>query len=122
MRMSSIALALFALCIGSAAQTERLCKNNADLVGACFSLHGKVYYSNGTPPLRIWKVGTKRILGILPAENEIVPKNLARALKGFDKQVYGNFDVCPFSKEKPGAMQMVCVESAKALRIRRISN
>ena len=122
MRMSSIALPLLVFCTGSTAQTERLCKNNADLVGACFSLHGKVYYSNGTPPLRIWKVGTKRILGVLPAENEIIPKNLAQALRGFDRQVYGNFDVCPFTKEKPGDMQMVCVESARGLRIRRISN
>jgi len=26
--------------------------------------------------------------------------------------VYGNFEVCPFTESKPNEMQMVCVESA----------
>ena len=69
--------------------------------------------------MRIWRVGTKRILGVLPPENEIVPHNLAKALAGFDKQIYGNFEVCPFTLEKPGEMQMVCVESADHLIVRK---
>ena len=27
--------------------------------------------------------------------------------------VYANFQVCPLTKEGPGAMQLVCVESAR---------
>ena len=27
-------------------------------------------------------------------------------------EIYGDFNVCPFTKQKPGHMQMVCIESA----------
>jgi len=62
------------------------CKNNAYLVGQCFRLHGRAFFSNGTPSLRIWHVGTKRILGVSAhpeaddAEDPIAPANLLSAL------------------------------------------
>jgi hypothetical protein len=69
--------------------------------------------------MRIWRVGTDRILGVVPAEDEIIPKGLRKALDegGQWPEVFGDFEVCPFTKEKPGEMQMVCVESASRLVI-----
>jgi len=78
-------------------------------------------YTNGTPSLRIWRVGTNRILGVLPPEDEIIPPNLKLALQGWDKWVYADLEVCPFTKEKRGEMQMVCVESAEHLVVQKLT-
>jgi hypothetical protein len=32
---------------------------------------------------------------------------------GWGVEAYGDFTVCPFTKQKPGEMQMVCIESAE---------
>jgi hypothetical protein len=90
----------------------RPCKTDPDIVSACFALHGRVSLYNGAPAIRMWRVGTNRLLGILDSEDEIMPSSLTEKL-GFGKVVYGDFEVCPFTKERPGEMQMVCVESAK---------
>ena len=62
----------------------------------------------------MWSVGTKRILGVVPSENEIVPE-ITKQHVNFDTRLYGDFEVCPFSREKPGEMQIICVESAANL-------
>jgi hypothetical protein len=83
------------------------CKSDPDIVDACFTVHGRLRAGNGTPTLRIWRVGTKRILGV---HDDIIPENLA---VGWDVEAYGDYLVCPFTKQRPGEMQMVCVESAQ---------
>jgi hypothetical protein len=102
-------------------ETSKICKGNPALVGACYVIHGRATYGNGTPALRIWPVGTKRMLGVTSgqfaddAEDPIVPKNLR-----FDpsQRAYGDCEVCPFTVERPGHMQMVCVQSAKNLAVK----
>lgn len=49
------------------------------------------------------------------ADDPIVPKQLA-----FDpsRKAYGDFEVCPFTPERAGTMQMVCVESVRNFSIR----
>jgi hypothetical protein len=54
-------------------------------------------------------------LGVLPSENEIVPKCLAKTVTP-TSEVTGDFLVCLFSVEKEGRMQMVCVQSVGELR------
>src|SRR5437879_3200137 len=39
------------------------CKSDPDPVGACFTVHGRLFFANGGPP-RIWRIGTDRILGV----------------------------------------------------------
>ena len=85
------------------------CKTDPDIIGACFEFHGRLFIANGGPSLRIWRIGTKRILGV---PNEIMPEALDVHM-GFDVEAYGDFTVCPFTAERPGAMQMVCIESAE---------
>ena len=87
--------------------------------------------------MRMWKVGTKRIMGILSGPNSQrhdledslhpeLPSNLERAYEaeykrrvamkdpdaGDSEPVFGDFEVCPLEPERPGWMQPVCIESA----------
>lgn len=95
---------------------ERRCSLSPNLVGACFTFHGRLGFSNGTPDCRIWRVGTKRILGVLdPSESDQYNENptLPRGVECYPGTItYADFTVCPFTKERAGEMQMVCVESA----------
>lgn len=56
------------------------CRRNPALVASCFTLHGRLFVGNGAPSMRIWRVGTKRILGVLPSEAEIVPADSMRRI------------------------------------------
>jgi len=130
MKRLSLGTAVLLNCIAIVAQQQpkhdksaAQCKNNTYLVGECFRLHGRAFYSNGTPDLRIWQVGTKRILGVTRLSqaddtvDPIPPQNLLNALRGFDHFVFGDFEVCPFTPKRQGHMQMVCVERAENLVI-----
>lgn len=88
----------------------RTCENDPDIVAACFIVHGRLSFWNGTPSARIWRIGTKRMLGVY---DDILPGTLGLSLHGFDDAVFGDFYVCPFRRQRPSAMQFVCVESVK---------
>lgn len=90
------------------------CKNDPDIVSACFIVHGRLAFYNGGPSTRIWRVGTHRMLGI---PTETIPENVSELLGGhpFDAEIYGDFHVCPFEKQEAEHMQMVCIESASHL-------
>jgi len=70
--------------------------------------------------MRIWRVGTKRIFGVLPAEDEIVPEPLKKYV-GLMPNLYGDLLACPFTAPRPGEMQMVCIEAASHLVVERYS-
>ena len=87
------------------------CRAGAGLVGPCFNIHGRLTATNGTPSIRIWIVGTKRLLGVVPAEAEIMPEALRRYVEG-GSSVFADFEVCPMTPSRPGTMQDVCIQSA----------
>ena len=92
------------------ADESMACKNDPDIVDACFTFRGRIALYNGGWMRRIWRVRTNRMLGV---EDEYHgPGNLDL---DWDHEVWGNFTVCPFEKEKPGQMQFVCIESADHL-------
>src|ERR1700678_3076586 len=84
-------------------EARRLCSGNAAVIGKCYRVHGRAFATNGTPNLRIWQIGTDRILGVTGSgiadddEDAIVPDNLLRALNGDEHFVFGDFEVCPFT-------------------------
>ena len=93
------------------------CKSNPQLAAACFTVHGRLSAYNGTPSLRIWPIGTHRLLGILKDEDPLaLPENIRNEV-GFEKDIYGDFLVCPFTQSKPGQMQFVCVEAVSNFRV-----
>jgi hypothetical protein len=51
---------------------------------------------------------------MLGVQDDIVPEWLAPRLE-WDASYYGDFYVCPFTKENSYEMQLVCVESADKL-------
>lgn len=82
-------------------------------------VHGRLSVYNGAPALRIWKIGTRRVLGVsdqrfLKAGYKNIPDNI-RGMVNQDTDVYGDFHVCPFTKSRPNEMQLVCVEIGKNL-------
>lgn len=91
------------------------CKNDPDLVGACFTVHGRMAMYNGGMTYHIWRVGSRRMLGVV--EDSTVPYSLTSKLT-WENAAFGDFYVCPFSTRKSGEMQFVCVEAVSNLRFK----
>jgi len=103
--------------------TDKSCRTHPQLIGKCFAVHGRLSVYNGTPAVRLWRSGSRRILGVseqrfnLPGYRNL-PESLSRQLNG-DNEVFGDFLVCPFTRPKPREMQLVCIESAKNMSIQK---
>jgi hypothetical protein len=115
-------IVLFAVFIALPVASRPLtCKGNSEVIDKCFTVHGRATFGSGTPALRIWPIGTKRMLGVTAgpiaddADAPICPKEMLKFDDGIEE--YGDFEVCPFTSDKPGRMQMVCVESVSNLVI-----
>lgn len=98
---------------------EASCKEKPDLVGDCFEVHGRLFVANGTPAFRIWRVGTKRILGVAGGEKPVLPASFLEFVSP-TSNLYGDFLVCPLSEARPGEMQSVCIESGQRLVVERL--
>ena len=94
---------------------EPHCKSNPKLVGACFTVRGRLSYWNGTPSTRIWIVGTQRVLG-LSEEDTDLPSSVKAHLRAFGDEIIADYFVCPLTKYRKGEMQMVCVQSASEIQ------
>ncbi len=96
---------------------DKSCREHPQLTGKCFAVRGRLSVYNGTPAIRLWRSCTRRMLGVSEQRFTVpgyrnLPEHLAEQLNG-DNQIVGDFLVCPFTKSKPRAMQLVCIESAK---------
>lgn len=96
---------------------ESKCEGNPNVVGKCFLVHGRLSFYNGAPSARIWVIGTKHMLGV---HDDVLPGQLGLKMSNFDTEAFGNFRVCPFTKEKPGAMQFVCIASANKVKYKKV--
>jgi hypothetical protein len=107
---------------------------------SCYWTHGRLTFCCGTPAVRVWKIGTHRVLGIYSGpeafdsnrgeiidgdnENPAMPTNLEIAVSEFRKRmnenpaVFGDFELCPLEPEKSKTMQAACIESAKDFILR----
>lgn len=92
------------------------CAANPRIVAPCFDVRGRLSFWNGAPSARIWRIGATRMLGI---HADLLPPDLAPTTIDFDTQIWGTFSVCPFTLQKPGHMQFVCIESWRDIAIRR---
>jgi len=128
--MRQLAILVFLVVLGSsfalsqepAPLQKKSCKEHPKIIGACFSVSGRLSAYNGAPTLRIWKTGTRRILGVSEQRFQEVgyvniPEDI-RSKVNFDTDLFGTFIVCPFTRQRPNEMQMVCVESGKNLETR----
>lgn len=103
------------------------CRNSPMRVAPCRTIRGRLMLTNGTPSMRIWPVGSRRILGVIhprTGDGEFVGP-LPRAVEGalrteqWSKRVFADYVVCPLSRERAGRMQMVCIEAARNVVVRR---
>jgi hypothetical protein len=72
----------------------------------------------------LWPLGTRRLLGIIDPNDvsnapgpTILPVDIKNKLD-WDKDVLGDFTVCPLTKQQAGRMQTVCIASGKKLVVR----
>jgi hypothetical protein len=102
---------------------DRPCSKHPLLVGSCFTVRGRLSVYNGAPSLRIWRIGTKRILGVSEQRFAVagyrnVPENI-RAEIDQNKALFGDYLVCPFTKPKENEMQIVCIEKVSNLVVKK---
>lgn len=96
---------------------------------SCYWTHGRLNFYNGAPSYRIWKIGTKRILGVyggaltyLPRTDKDsqlpeFPSEIDRVFRPPDNAVYADFQIRPLEPERKGEMQAVCIESASNIAV-----
>jgi hypothetical protein len=78
---------------------NKSCKEHPRLIGPCFNVHSRLSYYNGAPSLRLWPVGTHRLLGIsegrfaLPGYDNVPSAVIAR-LANFENEMFADFTVC----------------------------
>ena len=95
------------------------CREHPQLVGSCFNVHGRLAVYNGAPALRILKIGTRRLLGVSEQRFAIagyrnIPEEIQAKINQ-DTLLYGDYLVCPFTKQRKQEMQLVCIEKATNL-------
>ena len=126
--MNSLTTALFVVALAASPtiavesdrSTDKPCRESPAVIGRCFAIHGRMNFWNGTPSVRIWKVGSHRILGVSDRKVEgysNIPDGPLQQL-GWDTDLFADFLVCPFTSDQPGTMQLVCVDSASKVLIR----
>lgn len=101
---------------------EKPCRSQPRLAGRCFTVRGRLSLYNGSPTIRLWRSGTRRMLGVSSSYSEAgyssIPAEMERQLN-WETELWGDFEVCPFTPRRPGEMQMICIESGKNLVARR---
>jgi len=60
--------ATFEVPIAEARDMGTQCRLSPVVVSACFAVHGRLLLYNGSPAFRIWRIGTKRMLGVLASD------------------------------------------------------
>ena len=104
------------------------CRLSPHIIAPCFTVHGLLSVWNGTPSLRISRMGNRRVLGVVGGDRDaragdrdgdsppILPPSLESAIRpttaGQFTSVYGDFRVCPLTWERPGHMRFVCIDRA----------
>jgi len=87
----------------------------------CFKHHGRlVSMSSGSPSLRIWLIGTKRIVGL---EDSTIPPGIEPYLSATSPEysaIYGDFELCPIEPDKPGHMRRTRLVKAENLVVQNV--
>lgn len=86
----------------------------------CYWTRERLWIAQGGPSIRLWPVGTRRILGIVNPKTGVtdvdemgaLPRRVAHVLVD-GVFVWGNYHVCPIAPERPGWMRFVVADRAK---------
>jgi hypothetical protein len=126
---------LVAIALSASGAPQRIPKRKIpcktpEIAASCYWTHGRLNFYNGTPSIRLWKIGTHRILAIHSGpsvkrgdqadnENPELPDNVERIFKPTVNWIFADFEVCPLEPERAGTMQRACIESAKNIVVGR---
>ncbi len=99
------------------------CGATSGAVGPWFVVHGRLTLYNGWPDFVIWKIGSNRLLGVLPngpgnpESSDILTDPVAKLLNPDPDgiAVFGDYRVCPLTPARPGQMQLVYILDAVRL-------
>lgn len=91
------------------------CAAHEKIVGDCWELRGRIQLYDSPPIIRMWVVGSDRLLGLKPEQAPLMPDKVRKHLRS-NVAIFADYRVCPFTAEKPGLMQMVCVDSAQHIK------
>lgn len=116
-RIASAVLFAAALPGVAIAEDYAACANSKRIVAACWNVRGRVSLNNGNPVVRIWPVGTKRLLGVRDAEPPLLPPEFGKQLS-WDADVFADLRVCPLTSAREGRMQIVCIAGARNAVVR----
>jgi hypothetical protein len=83
-------------------------------VEPCFRHHGRLSSQNGIA-LKIWLIGTTRMVGLDSTELPEVVEKYMDMTSPSHSYVYGDFDICPLEPDTPGHLRRVCVVAAERL-------
>jgi hypothetical protein len=109
-----------------AAEAGTTCRTSHNLVGACFTVHGRLFEAATAPRVRIEATGSKEIFAVLDRRalagtTEIIPAAVNALLMAAPSGtgIDGDYEVCPFEKDMTGLMRAVCIQNAGNLSTRR---
>ena len=113
-----IFVSIFFLCIAEAHADDAQCSNDKRVVSACYEVHGRLQV-NANSRLYLRSFDSKRIYAIAyksdaPDADFFISENVAELINP-DVSVAGNFQICPFTPDVPGKMQIACMDSASNL-------
>lgn len=99
--------------------TNPACKSDKRVVGACFTVRGRLAWWNDPPTRRIEVLQPKRTLAIgedtaLPEglnRWQSAPAALAARIADYNDVITADFEVCPLTPAQAGKAQTVCVAS-----------
>jgi len=104
MIVCTFAFATTAFCSGTCAETG---------YGKCFNIHARYRVYTGDGMEVLWPVGTHRLLWAASGTDQ-----LDNIFTGHfdDSDIFGDFVVCPLTKEVSGEMRHVCIKGMSNLR------
>ena len=86
-----------------------------------FTIHGRLHYYNGSGEMRIWIIGSKRMLEVAESSDESGKINAILADGGgyFSRTIYGDFTVEPLRPDIKGAMRPVRIVKVRNVVVER---
>ena len=86
-----------------------------------FTIHGRLHFYNGSGGMRIWIVGSKRMLEVAEGSDESGKINAIFADGGgyFSRTIYADFTVEPLRPDIKGAMRPVRIVKVKNVVVER---
>ncbi len=95
----------------------------------CYWTRGRIWIAQGGPSIRVWPVGTRRVLGIVNPktgvtdvdETDALPDSVTAVLTE-DVAVYGNYHICPIAPERRGWMRFVFIDKVAGKLVVRSRN